>query len=245
MITKESKNILIADDSEFFRIKLSDILSEAGHKTTFVNNGRGVIEGLKKGSEECDLLMLDLQMPDVDGFAVLEWIKENGLTGKFPVLAVTGVYETVDVLERLKRLGTAGLMTKAFSPEQVVHRVNLLLFPEKIQRGEPRLPVSMPVDYTLGDASHTGYLLNLSSGGLFLHAKQELKPDTVLRFKFALPGYDRIIVVNGMVKWCTGLTGEENLFGGAGIAFLDLSSENKEALRQFVKRELNKLKIEE
>jgi len=245
MITKESKNILIADDSEFFRVKLTDILSEAGHKTTFVDDGRGVIEGLKEGSEECDLLMLDLQMPGVDGFAVMEWINESGLAGKFPVLAVTGVYETANILDRLKELGTAGFMTKAFSPEQVVHRVNRLLFPEKVEREVPRLPISIPVDFTLGDASYTGYLLNLSAGGIFLHAKQELKPDTALNLKFSLPGYDSIIVVNGTVKWCTYVTGEENLFGGVGIAFLNLSSENKEVLRQFVHREMTKLKLQE
>ena len=123
MITKNSKYILVADDSEFFRVKLSDILTEAGHKTKFVNDGRGIIEELKKDSDGFDLIMLDLQMPEIDGFAVLAWIKDNNLTGKFPVLAVTGVYEPSQVLDRLKDLGAAGLMTKAFSPEQVMHRV--------------------------------------------------------------------------------------------------------------------------
>jgi uncharacterized protein (TIGR02266 family) len=245
MITKDSKHILVADDSEFFRIKLSDILAEAGHKTKFVNDGKGVIEELEKDSDGFDLIMLDLQMPEVDGFAVLAWINDNNLAGKFPVLAVTGVYEPSQVLDRLKDLGAAGLMTKAFSPEQVMHRVNRLLFPEKVVRGEPRVPISIPVDFTSDATSYTGYLLNLSSTGLFLHAKQELPVDAIISLKFSLPGYDSIITVSGVVMWCTYLSGEENLFGGAGIQFRDLSPSNQEALRQFVKRELHKLGLKE
>ena len=245
MITKDSKYILVADDSEFFRVKLSDILAEAGHKTKFVNDGKGVIEELEKDSDGFDLIMLDLQMPEVDGFSVLAWINDNNLAGKCPVLAVTGVYEPSQVLDRLKDLGAAGLMTKAFSPEQVMHRVNRLLFPEKVVRGEPRVPISIPVDFTSEGASYTGYLLNLSASGLFLHAKQELPVDAIIHLKFSLPGYDSIITVSGVVMWCTYLSGEENLFGGAGIQFRDLSPSNQEVLRQFVKRELHKLGLQE
>ena len=241
MITKDSKRILIADDSEFFRVKLSDILTDAGHKTKFVNDGREVLEELNKHSDSFDLLMLDLQMPEVDGFAVLECIQENNLAGKFPVLVVTGSYEPTRVLDRLKALGATGLMTKAFSPEQVMHRVNHLLFPDKVVRGEPRVPISIPVDFTSENADYTSYMLNLSATGLFLHAKQELNKGTVINLKFSLPGYDIIINVSGIVMWCTHLSGEESIFGGAGICFRDISSEDQGVLRQFVKRELNKL----
>ncbi|MFQ5585301.1 MAG: response regulator [Thermodesulfobacteriota bacterium] len=245
MITRDSKNILVADDSEFFRVKLSDILTEAGHKAKFVNNGREVIEELQKNSDGFDLLMLDLQMPEVDGFGVLAWIRDNNFSGRFPVLAVTGVYEPTTVLDRLKSLGAAGLMTKAFSPEQVMHRVNRLLFPDKVVRGDPRVPISIPVDFTSEGSAHTGYLLNLSATGLFLHAKQKLQTDTIVTLKFSLPGSDCIMNVTGAVKWCTYLSGEENLFGGAGISFLDLTPKDQETLRQFVKAELEKLGLKE
>jgi len=44
MITKESRNILVADDSLFFRNKLTDVLIEAGHSVKVVKNGREAIE---------------------------------------------------------------------------------------------------------------------------------------------------------------------------------------------------------
>src|SRR3972149_3951223 len=90
MITKDSKRILVADDSIFFRTKLSDILVEAGHKVKFAKDGRELIKEISIDAGGVDLLMLDLQMPDIDGFGVLNWLSENGLKGRFPVLVITG-----------------------------------------------------------------------------------------------------------------------------------------------------------
>ena len=84
MIVRTSKNILLADDSVFFRTKLSAILTEAGHRVRFASDGREVIKEIQIDSKGIDLLVLDLQMPEVDGFGVLEWINNNGFKGKFP-----------------------------------------------------------------------------------------------------------------------------------------------------------------
>ena len=112
MIVKTSKNILLADDSVFFRTKLSAILTEAGHRVRFASDGREVIKEIQIDSKGVDLLVLDLQMPEVDGFGVLEWINNNGFKGKFPVLAVTGVYDVSEIFGKLKDMGANGLMTK-------------------------------------------------------------------------------------------------------------------------------------
>ena len=245
MITRNAKNVLIADDSEFFRVKLSDILTEAGHRARLFNDGRGVIAKLQEGDDGCDLIMLDLQMPETDGFAVLKWMKENDLTGKFPVLAITGAYEPDNVHERLREFGEVELMTKAYSPEQVMHRVNRLLFPDKVHRGETRLPIPLPVDCTTDDAFFTGHLLNLSVSGLFLHTTVKLQAGTIIRLKFSLPDSDIVMDVSGSVKWYNCLPGHENLFGGAGICFLNLSAEDQDILREFVRREMINLGLDE
>ena len=67
MITTDSKNILLADDSVFFRTKLSAILIEAGHMVRSAGDGLEVIAELKRSAERTDILILDLQMPDIDG----------------------------------------------------------------------------------------------------------------------------------------------------------------------------------
>ena len=126
---EESRHILVADDSIFFRTKLSDILMVAGHKVRFAANGNEVVADIAAGKRPIDLLILDLQMPELDGFGVLEWIKKSGHGKRFPILAVTDAYGASDVLKRLKDLGASGFMSKEMTPEQIIMRVNQFLFP--------------------------------------------------------------------------------------------------------------------
>lgn len=241
MITRDSKNILVADDSLFFRTKLSDILMEAGHRVTFANDGKGVISRLEANPASIDLLILDLQMPEVDGFGVLRWINDNGLRGRFQVLTVTGVYEKDDVRDTLKSLGVGGFMSKNFPPEKVVFWVNSLLFAEKIVgvRNE-RIAVSIPVDFTLGNVTKTGVMINLSEGGAFIHTSAMLSEGMLLDLKFSLPGSERVLCVKGTVRWFPD-SGPGSMFSGCGIMFTALSPEFHEMLRAFINTELKRL----
>lgn len=243
MITKDSKSVLIADDSVFFRTKLSDILVEAGHKVRFAKDGREVINEIKIDANGMDLLILDLQMPDIDGFGVLKWINENGYRGKFPILALTGVYEASHVMESLKAAGVAGLVAKSFTPEQIIFRINRILFPDKIEHGTPRerVPVSLPVDFTLGEITRTGFLLNLSETGVFLHTKADMLTGAVLKLKFTLPGFDRLLDIKGIIKWSTAEVATKTLFGGYGVMFMTVTEGDMEALRKFIRSELARL----
>lgn len=243
MITKQAKNILIADDSLFFRVKLSDIFCEAGHHVRLAHNGTQAIKEIENNPEGIDLLVLDLQMPHVDGFGVLEWISKGDFKGKFPVLAITSVFEPSEVTERLKQLGAIGLMTKGFTPEQIVFRVNRILFADVRagrQEHSVRVPVSIPMDYLHGDAVKTGFLLNLSESGTFLHTREDLLVGSMITLRFSLPGINRVFEVKGFVRWSTEDISKGMLFGGSGIMFTSLTDEEKVLLRDFVSAELKK-----
>lgn len=243
MITKDSKNIFVADDSIFFRTKLSDILVEAGHKVRFAKDGQELIKELRIDSDAIDLLILDLQMPEIDGFGVLKWLKDNGFNGKFPVLVVTAVYEAGHVVDSLRDLGAAGLMTKDFTPEQIIFRVNRILFPDKVtQRAAPeRVPVSLPVDFTVGEKMQTGFILNISEGGVFLHTNTDILIGAMPLLRFTLPGVNRVLNLKGVVKWSTNDVQHNTLFGGYGVMFTPLSAEDHAALEAFVDAETKKL----
>ncbi|MBI5328621.1 MAG: response regulator [Deltaproteobacteria bacterium] len=242
MITKDSKTIIVADDSAFFRVKLSDILTEAGHRVRVVKDGAELIKEIQINSNGIDMILLDLQMPNMDGFGVLEWINNNGLKGKFHILAISGVYEAANIIDRLKKHGVEGIMTKAYTPEEIVFRVNKILFPLKrvAQRCDPRVPVSLPVDFSIGEISATGYLLNISKTGLFLHTKKTLFPGTNLHMRFVLPGSKKLLNIKGLVKWCTQMGGEKSFFGGAGVQFVHPSPEDQKSILKFVRAELKK-----
>jgi len=243
----DSKTILVADDSVFFRTKLSDILVEAGHKVRFAGDGKEVINNLTLNADSIDLVILDLQMPDIDGFAVLQWMKDNGLNGKPPVLVTTGAYEAGDLFVRLRSLGATGLLSKGFTPEQVIFRINRILFPEKAAKINKwkRVPVSIPVDFTAGHLTRTGFFLNISETGAFLYTKAELSAGARVVLKFALPGIGRVFEMIGGVKWATGEVYSKTLFGGYGIVFNSISRADRQALREFIGREAMKIETDD
>jgi two-component system chemotaxis response regulator CheY len=243
MITKNPKNILLADDSAFFRIRLSTTLIEAGHEVTFASKGREV-KGKLEAPDGFDLLILDLQMPRIDGFGVLEWMKESGYIGRFPTLAVTASYEQSAVVDRLRSLGASGLITKDFTPEQVIHCVNRMLFPEKIAVSvQPRAPLSALVDYTVEDETYTWSLLNISATGVFLRTRMNLFPGSVVGLKFSLPGSSNVYNIKGIVRWSTTPSVSKSLFSGAGIMFTSIAGKTSEDFSHFVERENKRLNL--
>ncbi|MBI5232822.1 MAG: response regulator [Deltaproteobacteria bacterium] len=242
VITKDSKNILIADDSEFFREKLKDILVEAGHIVRFAHNGKEAVSMIGDRDNAIDIVILDLYMPDSDGFSVLEWMKQSGCQGRPPVLVITGAYEPGQVLDRVKGLGAFGLMTKSFTKEQIVHRLNQMIFSEKDkQRIAPRVPVSIPATFSIGGMIETGQILNISETGVFLHAAKELLEGMMIQLSFTLPGTARNIKTSALVRWCTHVSGEKSLFGGAGVSFISLGDEDKDAFIEFIESEVKRL----
>jgi len=250
MITRNAKNILVADDSEFFRVKLEYILNEAGHMTKVVDSGRQVIELLKRRGDAFDLLMVDLLMPEISGYEVLEWMKEQAPSFALPVLAVTGESEPdnegkAPLLDELKNLGAAGLMTKALSPNEIIHIVNSLLFHDKGWVREFRAPVSLPVECAAADFSTTINLLNLSEGGLFLQLPREVEAGAALELRFSLPGAAASLSLGGEVRWYTPCSGEDHFFSGAGVAFDSVSADDRKRLKSFVEERLKRLGCEE
>ncbi len=248
MITDKPRNILVADDSLFFRTKLSFILTEGGHNVKCASDGAGIKKQIAEDPNNIDALVLDLQMPDIDGFGVLEWMKENAYGGLFPVLVVTGEYKPGEVLGRLKSLGVKGFITKDFTPEQIIHCLNRMLIPKEADsRTEPRLPISIPVYFTPEDKGtsvdegNVGTILNVSAMGVFLQTGLELSPGSTLKLKFMLPDSKRLFLIAGSVTWTTPLNKSSTLFDGAGIKFTSILDEDKEAIRLFVAGENEKI----
>ena len=104
------KTILVVDDSNIIRNFVKRIFSEEYNVGT-AQNGEEAIEILKanKGNGLIMTMLLDLNMPKVDGFAVLEFMRQNGLLGEIPVSIISGdssketidrafTYEIVDML---------------------------------------------------------------------------------------------------------------------------------------------------
>lgn len=83
-----SKNVLIAEDSSVIQNLARKILEFQNFKITVVKNGEQVIQLLE--NEPFDVILLDINMPVMDGIECVQAIRSNTATAKIPVVAITG-----------------------------------------------------------------------------------------------------------------------------------------------------------
>lgn len=129
------KRIIVADDTAFFRTMLSDVLIEAGYEVITAIDGEDAFTKIKHELPNVDLLLLDMLMPKMDGFKLIEELRKGAMGKNLPVLALSGVFKSESDREHMKALGVVGYIDKDVSPDQILNRVNMLFsgeaFPEK------------------------------------------------------------------------------------------------------------------
>lgn len=119
------KKILIVEDDEFLVQMYATKLELQDFEVTTAGDGKQALKAIQKSSP--DLILLDLNLPVMDGFQVLEVIKKDEKTKNIPVLVLTnfGQKEHVD---RCLALGAADYLIKAhFVPSEVVDKIKSLL----------------------------------------------------------------------------------------------------------------------
>jgi len=106
----DGKTILLVDDSEPAIIQLSDVLKEGGYRIKVARSGKEAIERI--GESIPDAMILDLMMPEMDGFEVLKTLREEDRTAHVPVLILTAKHITKEELRFLKRNNIHQLVQK-------------------------------------------------------------------------------------------------------------------------------------
>lgn len=116
---KKSHVLIVDDILENIKV-LSNILYEKGLSITIARNG---IQALKNVSlKKPDLILLDISMPEMDGFEVCEHLKENSETRSIPIIFITARTNTDDIVKGF-HLGAVDYVTKPFNPTELVTRV--------------------------------------------------------------------------------------------------------------------------
>ena len=118
----ENVKVLVVDDEPNIRDLLSTSLRFAGFSVHAVANGAEAVYAAEKG--EPDIILLDVMLPDMNGFSVTKKIRSMGITA--PVLFLTARDETEDKVTGLT-VGGDDYMTKPFSLDEVVARIHAIL----------------------------------------------------------------------------------------------------------------------
>ena len=120
-ITEKDQKVLIVDDDENTRDLLNKILNNEGYLSIDAKNGEDALERVK---EKPDLIVLDLDMPKMDGFEFIERTQEDGI--KIPIVVFSGKDITA-VEEKMLSKFTEGIVKKESKVQTLVNEVNQIL----------------------------------------------------------------------------------------------------------------------
>ena len=109
--------ILIVDDAQVDRANLERILAGAGHRVIAAESGEQGVARAK--SDKPDVILMDVNMPDLDGFAATRQLKGDPATKDIPVVFVTGKNQKADVAWG-RMLGARGYVGKPYSAEEIL-----------------------------------------------------------------------------------------------------------------------------
>ncbi len=226
-MSKAPKTVLVVDDDEAVCDLTATILRSAGYQVVTVGDGAQAIAWLD--ANRADLAMVDLIMPNVDGWGVVEHVRR--MSDPPPVVVVTGMHDVVPP-GRLHRY-VAGYLIKPFSVPQLLKTCQVAMdvpqaIPATGDRKEPRR--TFAVKTTLLSEMRAplveGQIVQLSRHGLRLELAVPLAPGDSVRVAFRLPGRPEPLEVTGRVKW------QNEISIGAEID--QLSPEDEQLLRELL-----------
>ncbi|WP_418992855.1 response regulator [Alistipes sp.] len=116
----EDYTILAVDDITTNIMLLKAVLSRAKYKIITATGGTEALE--KVASESPDLILLDIMMPDMDGYEVLRRLKADPATADIPVIFLTALHNPEDIVKGFK-LGASDYVSKPFNHEELITRV--------------------------------------------------------------------------------------------------------------------------
>lgn len=130
--------VLLADDSELIHKHTVPILTSAGYDVAEAWNGREALEMVERARP--DLVLTDVEMPEMDGYALCKTLKEDERTADIPVVICSSLGEAAD-LERGFDSGADDYLVKPVVPEELVSRLHSLLATRMISARERVLVV--------------------------------------------------------------------------------------------------------
>ena len=155
------KRIAIVEDEAELASLLDYNLSRHGYETQVLTGSTGTLnalEGLKP-----DLILLDVMLPEADGFELCRQIRRSAVLGRIPVLFLTARSDEVDRVLGLE-IGGDDYMTKPFSPRELVARVKAHLRREEMDADQPPLDLGpFKLDRAARRVFHGIRELNLTS----------------------------------------------------------------------------------
>jgi DNA-binding response OmpR family regulator len=225
--------ILVVDDDEPIRMLEKHLFEDAGYEVELAGDGRSALEMI--AARPPDLVTLDLVMPDLDGWAVLERLRR--MPSAPPVVVVSGRTDEVPpgppgMLDKC----VAAYVTKPFHVVELITACRRVLEAQAVpdpdrpadrrREGRRRFIVEATVMSVDGVPLAMGTVTELSTGGVQLDLAAPLRPGSDVRVVFRLPGRTDPLNVRGRIQWRNGFA--------LGLALDAVPDESSAALKDLI-----------
>ncbi|MEJ2038674.1 MAG: response regulator [Desulfosarcinaceae bacterium] len=120
----EKKKILIVDDELSIMVPLKFLLEKNGYEVLLASSGKDAFDSIHKTKP--DLILLDIMLPDLDGYEIFQIIRKNKDWDDIKVIYLTAKNRDIDIAKGLN-LGVDAYITKPFSNAELLEKVRSLL----------------------------------------------------------------------------------------------------------------------
>jgi class 3 adenylate cyclase len=148
--------ILIADDNRMNRLLLGRSLEHQGHTVSFAEHGREALDLLRR--KHFDLLLLDVLMPELDGYRVLEELKLDAHLRDIPVI-MTSALDELDSVVKCVEMGAEDYLTKPINPVLLNARINASLDKKRLRDQQRELISKFATKEVADDLLTSGFSL--------------------------------------------------------------------------------------
>jgi class 3 adenylate cyclase len=155
-VAESGARLLVADDNKVNRLLLGRSLEVLGHRVAMAENGRVALEMLRR--ERYDLLLLDMEMPEMTGFEVLEQMVADTQLRDLPVI-VTSSLEGVAHVARCIELGADDYLPKPVNPVLLKARINSSLEKKRLRDQQKELVRRFATSEVAEDMQRSGFAL--------------------------------------------------------------------------------------
>ena len=160
---QEPGRLLVVDDNKVNRILLARGLEGQGHRVETAENGRQALEKLRHNL--FDLVLLDIEMPEMDGYQVLEICLQDSELRNIPII-MTSSLDEIDSVVKCVELGAEDYLNKPVNPTLLRARVNASLEKKRLRDEQRKLFRTFATREVADELLRTGFSL----GGKYVHA---------------------------------------------------------------------------
>lgn len=220
--------ILLVDDMKNFLDLHSSFLRRTTSSIIMAHTGAEAVKVAK--TEQPDIIMLDIEMPELNGIEACRLLKSNEVTKNIPVVMVTSLASRRD---ECFKAGCDDFLAKPLTEDLFLSTIKKFV-PMSVRQMK-RIPINLEVKTLYGDMENTWRTKDMSEKGMFLVCDEQPPLGAELKVDFQIPSKTaENIVTKGIVVRVVDSDNPNNLVAGIGVELIDLDPKERAAMASFV-----------